>query len=160
MITYRDILDVRRRNDRVALSDLSIRLAAKRVRASEATTCGIVRVKQIPGTWETVRQVLRSAGFGHLCLRIRFEREDATEPFEEVVALVPGLDAAWAARLVCHGATVVLADAVDREGLVTAILRLHPGQQTASFDLPPSSFLEAQAEMAMTKNQREIWGRM
>lgn len=146
MLTYKNLLDVRKAGYEAALSDLSLRVAAERVAATGAATCGIVRVARVPGNWEPVQQVLRSARFGYLRLRVRFEHMDTAGQIEEVLVLVPGLDATWASRIERHGATVVIADAVDREGLIEAISRLHPGWRVDGFDLPPSCFVEALAE--------------
>ncbi len=142
-ITFMDICAARRRGDEITQSNLSIMLAVERVKKTGATTCGVVAVAKIPGTWARVRQIILSMQFGYTHLRVQFECEEGCERFEEVVALVPRLDEVWASRLARHVETVVLADNVNRDGLVEAISRLRPGCRPAGFFLPPNSFVEA-----------------
>jgi hypothetical protein len=124
------------------------------MKATGATTCGVIELEKVAGLSERLDKILQSMRFGHFFFHVRFERMDATEQFEEVVRLVPLLDRVSVDLLARHVQKVVLADLDEPDGLAEAISRLRPGWRPVWFYLPPSCFNEALAEMIADREAR------
>lgn len=146
-IIYRDICIARKRREKDRQTTLSLQMAFQRLQSTGLSHVAIVAVPREIDRRKHLDHIISSLALGRIALHITWKNPDNDERVAESVYLVPTPDAKQIVAINRYAAAIVFEILDDDFDLAALIQNLHPGLRLAEVNLPPSSFVEALAQM-------------
>ena len=146
-IIFKDVLEAEHRDDRAAVTSLSVALAYSRIASTGARRYGITMMPRNPDALPTLGHALTAMGFGFIHLDLSWLPAAGCSEIMERVFLLPGLDAAQARALERHAEMVLVVDLGDDSALLGHLRGLRQGHTLVGVRYTPQASVEALAEM-------------